>query len=282
VLATDQQLVELWLHGRSPHTQRAYRADAQRFLRFVAKPLRAVTLGDLQAFADALGGQASSRARTLGSVKSLLSFGQRLGYLPLNIGGALKLPPRKDTLAERILDEPTVQRMLALEPTRRNQVLLRLLYATGARVAELAGLRWRDVVARADGGQVTLFGKGGKTRTVLLPPSVFDQLVALRGTAPLEAPVFPGRRGRPLDVSSIRLIVYAAARRTDLGADLEKEQPKRHVSPHWLRHAHATHALERGAPIHLVQATLGHASVATTGRYTHARPTDSSARYLAV
>ena len=54
------------------------------------------------------------------------------------------------------------------------------------------------------------------------------------------------------------------------------------MSPHWLRHAHATHALERGAPIHIVQATLGHASVATTGRYLHARPTDSSARYLAV
>jgi integrase/recombinase XerD len=51
---------------------------------------------------------------------------------------------------------------------------------------------------------------------------------------------------------------------------------------HWLRHSHATHALERGAPIHLVQATLGHASVATTGRYLHARPTDSSSRFLAV
>jgi hypothetical protein len=51
------------------------------------------------------------------------------------------------------------------------------------------------------------------------------------------------------------------------------------VSPHWLRHAHATHALERGAPIHLVQATLGHAPVATTGRYLHAHPSDSSARF---
>jgi site-specific recombinase XerD len=54
------------------------------------------------------------------------------------------------------------------------------------------------------------------------------------------------------------------------------------VRPHWLRHAHATHALERGAPLHLVQATLGHASVATTSKYLHARPTDSSARYLGV
>jgi site-specific recombinase XerD len=52
------------------------------------------------------------------------------------------------------------------------------------------------------------------------------------------------------------------------------------VSPHWLRHAYATHALERGCSIHLVQATLGHASVGTTGRYLHARPTDSSARFM--
>jgi site-specific recombinase XerD len=52
------------------------------------------------------------------------------------------------------------------------------------------------------------------------------------------------------------------------------------TSAHWLRHAHASHALDRGAPVSLVQATLGHASVATTGRYLHARPNDSSARYL--
>jgi site-specific recombinase XerD len=71
----------------------------------------------------------------------------------------------------------------------------------------------------------------------------------------------------------IRRLVYAIATAASLD-----ECP----SPHWLRHAHATHALERGAVIHLVQATLGHASVATTGRYLHARPTDSSARCLPV
>ncbi len=70
-------------------------------------------------------------------------------------------------------------------------------------------------------------------------------------------------------------LVRAAAARVGLPAG------KGGVSPHWLRHAHATHALEHGhAPIHLVQATLGHASVATTSKYLHARPTDSSARYL--
>ncbi len=77
---TDQYLVELWLHGRSPHTQRAYRADVDRFLAFVTAPLATVTLGDVQAFSDSLAGLApSSRTRTLAAVKSLLAFGQRTG-----------------------------------------------------------------------------------------------------------------------------------------------------------------------------------------------------------
>jgi len=125
-----------------------------------------VTLGHLQAFADALAQQAlapSSRVRTLATVKSLLAFGQRTGYLPLNVGAALKLPPKKDKLAERILSETQVHRILALEPSKRNQAFLRLLYAGGLRVSEPAALRWRDLQPRDDAGQVTIFGKGGKT-----------------------------------------------------------------------------------------------------------------------
>jgi len=74
-----------------------------------------------------------------------------------------------------------------------------------------------------------------------------------------------------MDRLSVHRIVKLAAKRAGLGDA---------VSAHWLRHAHASHSLDRGAPISLVQATLGHASVATTGRYLHARPNDSSARYL--
>ncbi len=168
---SDEQLVELWLHGKSPHTQRAYRADAERFLRFVARPLRMVTLVDLQAYADSLAGAPATRIRALAAVKSLLTFGQRTGFLVLNVGAALKLPPRKDTLAERILDEAEVHTLLAREPGHRNRVLLRLLYRAGLRVSEIASLCWRDLQTRDDGGQVTVFGKGGKTRTVLGRPT---------------------------------------------------------------------------------------------------------------
>ncbi len=98
--------------------------------------------------------------------------------------------------------------------------------------------------------------------------------MSIRESAPPDASVFASRNGGGfLTSTQVRRLVYAAA----AAASLEGRP-----SPHWLRHAHATHALERGAAIHLVQATLGHASVATTGRYLHARPTDSSARYLPV
>ena len=280
---TEEQLVALWLHGRSPHTQRAYRRDIDRFLDFVVKPLQAVTLADVQAFADSLDSLApASRARTLAAVKSLLAFGQRVGYLTFNIGAAVRLPKLKNTLAERLLPEAATQRLLALEPDLRNRVMLRLCYAAGLRVSELVGLKWRDLQPRANGeGQATIYGKGGKTRVILLPATVWQDLQELAavmstehaGATRLDAPVFRSRKGGHLATRQAQRLVDAAAARAGIRAD---------VSPHWLRHAHATHALERGAPIHLVKDTLGHASVATTDKYLHAKPTESSAKYLAV
>ncbi len=179
----------------------------------------------------------------------------------------------KVTLGERILSEAEVQRLLALEPKPRNAALLRLAYGAGLRIAELCALTWRDVSARDEAGQITVFGKGGRTRVVLLPASLWRAVVALRRDAMLDDPVFRSAKGGPLDPSAAHRVVKRAATRAGLPPA---------VSAHWLRHAHASHALEHGAPIHLVQATLGHASVATTGRYLHARPNDSSARYLAV
>jgi integrase/recombinase XerD len=205
---TDQQLLDLWLHGKSPHTQRAYRADAKRFFSYVARPLRIVTLGDLQAFADHLAG--ATRTRALASVKSLLAFAQRIGYLPVNVGAILKLHTPKDTLGERILDEASVHKLLALEPHPRNRMLLRLLYRAGLRVSEIAGLAWRDLHARDDGGgQVTVFGKRSKTRTVLLPADIWRDLAALRNGADLDTPVFPSRNSggylHPTSIGAHRL-----------------------------------------------------------------------------
>jgi integrase/recombinase XerD len=271
----DELLVSTWLRrSRSEHTRRAYRLDVARFRSFVGKPLARVTLADLQDFAESLEDLSlSSQRRTLSAVKSLLGFGHKSGYLPVNVGIAIQAPRPKNTLAERILSESQVQRMLALETDRRNHAILRLLYGGGLRVAELCQLTWRDLQPRGETGQVTVYGKGDRTRVVLLSRDTWQELAALRGTAGDDDPVFVSRRGGPLAESAVYRIVRKAARRAGLPGS---------VSPHWLRHAHASHALDRGAPVSLVKETLGHASVATTDRYLHARPDDSSARYLAV
>ena len=270
----DQQLLELWLHGRSIHTQLAYRLDATRFFQFVRKPLQQVILRDFQRYVDTLTGAVASRRRTIASLKSLFSFGLKLGYLRFSVAAAVRAPKAMDTLAERILPEAKIHQMIALTPEGRDRMLLRLLYATGARVATVCGMKWRHVQANSDAGQVTLLGKGDKTYAVVLPVSLWRDLLEFRGTAEDDAPVFASRKHRGhLDPSQVQRIVRAAARRAGI---------KTNVSPHWFRHAHASHAIDRGAGIHLVAATLNHSSIAVTGKYLHAKPSESSAKYLAV
>jgi len=273
---SDEKLIQLWLHGKAKNTQAVYDFDIWRFGESTGgKPFRAVTLGDLQDFADSLDHLAPATSnRILSAVKSLLTFGHEIGYLPFNVGAALRLRSAKNTLAERILSEPDVHKLIAMEPDERNRILLRLLYAAGLRVSEAASLAWNDLRDRGEQGQITVFGKGDKTRAILLSKDTWRELVSLRGEAGPDEPVFQSRKGgRPLTRVQIMRIVRAAAARAGVQSV---------VSPHWLRHAHASHALDRGCPISLVQATLGHESVSTTGRYLHARPGDSSARYLGV
>ncbi len=270
----DSQLIALWLHGKSVHSQRAYLADVERFTNHVAKPLQVVTLGDLQGFANSLVDLShNTRKRIISSVKSLFTFGQKLGYLQYNVAAALKAPKPKNTLAERILTESEVLTMIALTTKARDKILLRLLYASAGRVSEICALTWRDVQSSGNSGQVTLFGKGGETRAVKLSVETWKALQSVRGEAGADAPVFASQMGGAMVASRVWQIIREAAKRAGIVDN---------VSPHWFRHSHASHALERGASVALVRDTLGHSSLAVTSRYTHAKPNQSSALHLAV
>jgi integrase/recombinase XerD len=274
--ASDERIIAMWLYGRAAHTTRAYRRAIGRFERFTGrKPLRCVTLADLQAFADTLTGKASSIAQTLAAVKSLLSFASKLGALRFNVGAALRTPKAPDGLADRILSEDEVQRMLALSEGR-DHALLRLTYAGGFRISELVSLRWRDTADAADGTMyLSVIGKGSKPRTVRVSQATADILRDLRVTVDddMDAFLFPGRSGA-LDPSQAWRIIRSIAKRAKVR--------KGRVSPHFLRHAHASHAIDRGVKITTVRDTLGHSSIAVTDRYSHARPGESSGLALAV
>jgi len=274
---SDQQLIALWLNSHtSEHTRRAYAADVARLLAHTGgKSLAATTLSELQSFAESMGAlSAGSRKRTINAIKSLLSFGQKVGYLRFNVGAALKAPKPKNTLAQRILSEAEVHAMIALTKKQRDQVLLRVLYASAGRVSEVCALTWQDAQPNGESGQVTLFGKGEKTRAVVLSRQTWQALQAIKPVgAKATDPIFKSQKGGSLDESQVHRIVRAAAKRAGIAGN---------VSPHWLRHSHATHALDRGASVALVRDTLGHSSLSVTSMYTHAKPSESSALHLSI
>lgn len=270
----DWDLVGLWIgQFTSPNTIRNYLTAATRLLDHLyrkGKVLRTCALAEL---ADWSQGQTSA---SVSAAKSLLSFAHSTGYCTFNVGVALRPGKAQDNLAERILTEEQVFRMLAVAGPR-DLAILKLLYGTGMRVSEACGLRWEHVHAdpsRSGEAVLTVHGKGGKTRHVRISPGVYACLLdELAPAGEPTGPVLRSRRGLPLDPSQVWKVTRRVARKAGLGLD---------VSPHWFRHAHASHAMLRGAPVHLVQATLGHASVATTSRYLHASPTESSGSYLGV
>ncbi len=293
---TDGRLVELWLARKAPSTRRKYAEDLAKFSDFTGgKPLAGITLSDLHDFAEFISVlmAPSSQGRVLATIKSLLSFANKVGYLPFNVGAAVELPKVKDTLSERILTEAEAHRIMNAPKNARDRALLSVLYAGALRREEAVRLKWRDLKDRTDlgagVGQATLFGKGSKTGVALLPASVFAQLLALRKVTQRAAdgsraerlagedePVFRSRKAKNgrdghLEVSQVNRVVAKAARDAGIG---------RAVSPHWLRHAHASHAHARKTDLALIRDTLRHSSIATTGRYLHARPNDSSALHL--
>lgn len=271
-------LIGLWLHGRAASTQRSYTFYVQRFLAFAEhKPLNQVTLADLQDFADDLARpeahlSTSTQNTMLSAIKSLFTFACKAlpDHFKANPGAALHIPKARNDLAKRILPESDIQAMIAAEPDPRNHLLLALLYYTAIRRAELIGLCWGDVQERViDGqtvGQITVFGKGSKTRAIVIDKLwLWRALADYRQGAPDEAPVFG------IEATQVYTIVRKAAER--VGIDKK-------VSPHWYRHAHASHAIDNGAPVTLVRDTLGHTNLATTSKYSHARPNANSGRYL--
>lgn len=285
----DEQLIAHWLEQiASPHTRRAYAADKENFLAFIGgKALRRLSVVDVQQYATHLAGSGLSegtQARRINTVKSLLSCGHTLGFLPFNAGAPVKPPKLAENLTARIMTDESAMRMLfafdapdsASPHVRvRNSAIIATLYYAGLRIAEAAGLEWADVSPITDGklagaARLRIVGKGRKVRVVVLPAKAACKLLALpRGEA--RTPVFASHKGGPMDASAIHRVVKQAAARAGLPAA---------VSAHWLRHAHASHSLDNGCPVHELQQTLGHASLATTTKYSHAKPETSSGLYL--
>jgi len=264
--------------GLSDHTVAAYRRDLAGYVDWLAAhdvaDSATVTAELVDAFAaDRASAQpqlaASSLARLQSSVRGLHRFLAREGIEPADPTTRLRPPKQAQRLpkaltieqVERLLNAPERDTVIGL----RDRALLELLYATGARVSEVIQLDVDDV---SHGDVLRVRGKGSKERIVPIGSYARAALdgyltrarpeLSRRGRATPR--LFLGARGAPLSRQSAWLVIQDAADRAGLTA---------HVSPHTMRHSFATHLLQGGADVRVVQELLGHASVATTQIYTH-------------
>ena len=271
--------------GLAAHTLAAYRRDLARYAGAISARGRAdigeVTAADVAAFLAGLrrGGdghpplKASSAARAMAAVRGLHAFAAAEGLAPGDPAGQLQ-PPAPARRLPRAIGIAEVERLLAAaapsggegSPLQlRDRALLELLYSTGARISEAVGLDVDDL----GGPALRLAGKGGKHRIVPVGSyaarAVDAYLVRARpalATAARRASaspaVFLNARGGRLSRQGAWGVLKAAADRAGLAG----------VSPHTLRHSFATHLLDGGADVRVVQELLGHASVTTTQVYT--------------
>jgi site-specific recombinase XerD len=261
--------------GRRSNTVDAYRRDATDLARCcvgwgIAHPDE-VELSTLRRYLAELGERGYARstiARRASTLRTWFALLHRRGLTARDPAGLLGSPKQGRHLP-RVLRVDEVDRLLAVPdpatPTgSRDLALIELLYATGARVGEACGLELTGLDLPQQ--LVRLSGKGGKERIVPLGEPAADALRGYLGagrprllrSAPTSA-LFLNTRGSPLGTRDARTVVERASLAAGLGR----------VTPHTLRHSFATHLLDRGADIRMVQELLGHASLATTQRYTH-------------
>jgi integrase/recombinase XerD len=271
-----------WLsaeRGRSPNTLAAYRRDLLFFSSWLSD--RGCTVAnagplDVDAFAGfqkSRGSAPASTARSMTAVRTLYRFLLDEGHRtddPMADFDGVKVPAGLPKALSEEHIERLLQSVAGAEPiARRDRALLELLYATGARISEACGLSIGDI--DLDLGMVRLYGKGSKERLVPLGRLARDAIdIWMKEARPTFEPqrwssrddaeaVFLNSRGRRLGRQAAWAIVARHGERAGLGS---------HLSPHVLRHSCATHMLDHGADLRIVQEMLGHASISTTQVYT--------------
>ena len=270
--AIDSFLVELRVErGLSPLTIMAYRHDLAQFAQVAGTRWRddPRPLVDFVTGLQRTGAKGSTQARKSAAVRSFYGFALREGLATRDVPSLVDAPRPGSYLpdvlspedVERILDAPPADAPIGI----RDRAILELLYACGLRVSELVGLDTDRVDLK--GQQVRVIGKGNKERRVPMGDEARERLHRYRigprelWTAGKPSPaVFVGQRGKRMSRES----VWQLVRRWTEAAGVSER-----VTPHTFRHSFATHLLEGGADLRVVQALLGHASISTTQLYTH-------------
>ena len=261
----------LWLEdGLSKNTLSSYRRDLEQLASFLKDiPLEKAREEDLFGFLAARKGRASSAARMLSSLKRF--YGWCLRERHIKADPTIKLdPPKRAPRFPKILSEGDVEALLAAPDVNtplgmRDRAMLEVLYAAGLRVSELISLKTFEVDVGA--GVVRVLGKGSKVRMVPLGEEAVDWV--RRYLAETRNDILKEKNSDHLFVTERGTGMTRQAFWQNIKRFGARAVPGKHFSPHVLRHAFATHLVNHGADLRVVQMLLGHADISTTQIYTH-------------
>ncbi len=273
----DVAILGSWLFQKGQKTQRYYRRIVREFFNYYpGLTLRTTEVTHLALFLKTYGINADSTRNTYkNALSSLFTFATKAGYIPRNPALALESIKTPDKIYSKVLSKAQVEQMIRKEESLRNRMILKILYYTGIRVDEICKLRVSSFQKSDHGVVMIVEGKGRKVRSIHMPEHLALEIEQYMMDLPSEY-LFTTQKNcfgnyEPLSTSQVFRIVKNSAKTAKLSVA---------PSPHWLRHTSATHAIEAGAPIHVVQRSLGHESISTTGKYLDIRPKESVGDYL--
>jgi tyrosine recombinase XerC len=263
----------------SAHTAKAYYSDVLGYLLWLDEtPCEAVNFArvrDYMHFIRKFNYKKTTTARKIASIRTFYKYLYRERVVDSNPAMNLNTPKRPKSLPKFLTQEEVEQILsgtkIETPAGYRNRAILELLWATGMRVSELSGLNFGDL--NLENNEITVFGKGAKERIILVTDRAKSYLERYiqsaralvakdyRLDAPVEnSPVFINNTGFRLQDRTIRNVINEV---------VDKIRLPKHVSPHVFRHSFATHLVENGADLRVVQELLGHASISNTQIYTH-------------
>ena len=263
----------------SKHTAKAYYSDVMSYLLWLddtsCLTVNFAKVRDYLYFIQKFNYKKTTLARKIASIRTFYKYLYRERLVDTNPTTNLSAPKRPKSLPKFLTTEEVEKIMNGIKIDTpagyRNRTILELLWATGMRISELSGLNFGDL--NLENNEITVFGKGAKERIVLISDKAKEYLESYINTArplvakgfPLEpitdsTPVFINNTGYRLQNKTVRNVINSVVESIEL--------PK-HVTPHMFRHSFATHLIENGADLRVVQELLGHASISNTQIYTH-------------
>lgn len=262
----ENTLLNSWVNSYDDLTKAKYILEAKNFFLFYPDLfLKDVRVEHVIRYLEEGLDKKSNSSKNLAKavISSLFNFAIRSGYLDFNPTVAIRAKRVQSKFYEKVLSLDEVKSLINSANSEKHKLIVELFYMTGIRLSELVQIKWLDFRRYKSHYLIYIKGKGSKIRPVKITTEFYERLKALKKVDKSYVFFSPVKADEHMNPKCVTLMI------TKLG---QKAGLQQRISAHALRHTHATHCIERGVPIQVLMASLGHTSIMTTEKYLHANP----------